>query len=196
MDSHSTMNVIPTAIPDVLVLEPRVFKDARGAFFESYNRAAFEAATGVEADFVQDNQSRSGRGVLRGLHYQVRQAQGKLVRVVSGAIFDVAVDLRRRSPTFRQWVGVELSADNCRQIWVPAGFAHGFLVLGESADVLYKTTDYYAPAHERCLRWNDPELAIEWPRFEGGPVMSAKDEAGLPLSGAELFEDNTEPDDE
>lgn len=196
MNPNSAMNVTPTAIPDVLVLKPRVFKDARGSFFESYNRAAFAAATGVEAEFVQDNQSRSGKGVLRGLHYQIRQAQGKLVRVVSGAIFDVAVDLRRHSPTFRQWVGVELSGDNCRQMWVPAGFAHGFLVLSELADVIYKTTDYYAPAHERCLRWNDPELGIEWPRLEGGPVLSAKDEAGLPLSGAELFEDNSHRNDE
>ena len=182
------MNVTPTAIPEVLMLEPRVFRDGRGSFFESYNRAAFIAATGIQADFVQDNHSRSSKGVLRGLHYQIRQPQGKLVRVASGAIFDVAVDLRRHSPTFGRWVGVELSSENFRQMWVPEGFAHGFLVLGESADVIYKTTDYYAPTHERCLRWNDPELGIEWPRLEGGPVLSPKDEVGLLLSQSELFE--------
>ena len=181
------MNVTRTAIPDVLLLEPRVFRDARGSFFESYNRASLAAATGIDAEFVQDNHSRSGKGVLRGLHYQIHQAQGKLVRVVSGAIFDVAVDLRRGSPTFSRWVGVELDSENCRQLWVPEGFAHGFLVLGESAEVLYKTTDYYAPAHERCLLWNDPAIGIAWPRVDQGPVLSAKDEAGLPLAQAEFF---------
>ena len=192
------MNVTPTSIADVLVLEPRVFKDARGSFFESYNRAALAAATGIEAGFVQDNQSRSGKGVLRGLHYQIKQPQGKLVRVVAGAVFDVAVDLRRHSPTFGRWVGVELSSDNCRQLWVPEGFAHGFMVLGDSAEVLYKTTDYYAPAHERCLLWNDPAIGIEWPALAHPPVLSAKDQVGLLLSQAELFDepslaDNTGP---
>lgn len=182
------MNVTRTEIPEVLVLEPCIHRDARGSFFESYNRAALAAATGIDAEFVQDNQSRSGRGVLRGLHYQIRRPQGKLVRVVSGAIFDVAVDLRRGSPTFARWVGVELSGENCRQLWVPEGFAHGFLVLGDSAEVLYKTTDYYAPAHERCLVWNDPEIGIAWPRVEHGPVLSAKDGAGLRLAQAELFD--------
>lgn len=181
------MKAIPTAIPDVLILEPRVFGDARGFFLESHNRKAFAAATGLDMDFVQDNQSRSARGVLRGLHYQVRQAQGKLVRVVSGVIFDVAVDLRRQSPTFGRWVGVELSGENFRQLWVPPGFAHGFLVLSESADVMYKTTDYYAPEHERCVRWDDPQVGVDWPRGLQ-PVLSAKDQVGLPLSQAELFE--------
>ena len=143
---------------------------------------------GIEVEFVQDNESKSQRGVLRGLHYQIRQAQGKLVRVVSGAIFDVAVDLRRNSPTFGRWVGVELSSENCRQLWVPEGFAHGFMVLGDSAEVLYKTTDYYAPAHERCLLWNDPAIGIEWPTLACPPVLSAKDQVGVPLSQAELFD--------
>jgi dTDP-4-dehydrorhamnose 3,5-epimerase len=182
------MNVTRTAIPDVLVLEPRVFRDSRGAFFESYNRAALAAATGIEAEFVQDNQSRSGKGVLRGLHYQIRQPQGKLVRVVSGAIFDVAVDLRRHSPTFARWVGVELNSENCRQLWVPEGFAHGFLVLGESADVIYKTTDYYAPAHECCLRWDDPTVGVAWPLHGIEPVLSSKDSAGCSLDEAKHFE--------
>lgn len=181
------MKVIPTDIADVLVLEPRVFGDARGFFFESHNRKAFKAATGQDVDFVQDNQSRSGRHVLRGLHYQIRQAQGKLVRVSSGTIFDVAVDLRKGSPTLGRWVGAELSADNFRQMWVPPGFAHGFLVLSESADVIYKTTDYYAPEHERCLRWDDPQVAIDWPQG-ATPVLSMKDQVGVPLSQAELFE--------
>jgi dTDP-4-dehydrorhamnose 3,5-epimerase len=182
------MNVTRTAIPEVLVLEPRVYKDARGSFFESYNRAALADATGIDAEFVQDNHSRSGKGVLRGLHYQIRQPQGKLVRVVAGAIFDVAVDLRRDSPTFAHWVGVGLDGQNCRQLWVPEGFAHGFLVLSDSADVLYKTTDYYAPAHERCLAWDDPEIGIAWPRVDHGPILSAKDGAGLRLAQAELFD--------
>lgn len=181
------MKVIPTAIADVLILEPRVFGDVRGFFFESHNRKAFAGATGIDVDFVQDNQSRSARHVLRGLHYQIQQAQGKLVRVSSGAIFDVAVDLRKGSPTLGRWVGAELSAENFRQMWVPAGFAHGFAVLSESADVMYKTTDYYAPEHERCLRWDDPEVGIEWP--EGlQPVLSAKDQLGLPLAQVELFD--------
>jgi dTDP-4-dehydrorhamnose 3,5-epimerase len=183
------MKVTPLAIPELLMLEPRVFEDARGAFFESYNRKAFEEAAGIHAGFVQDNHSRSVKGVLRGLHYQIRQAQGKLVRVIEGTVYDVAVDLRRGSPTFARWVGVELSAGNNRQLWVPAGFAHGFLVMSESAQVLYKTTDYYAPAHERCLRWNDPAVGIEWPRIElPAPLLSPKDQAGLSLAECELFE--------
>jgi len=180
------MRVIPTAIPDVLILEPRVFGDERGFFFESHNRRAFRDATGLDVDFVQDNHSRSARHVLRGLHYQIRQAQGKLVRASAGAIFDVAVDLRRRSATFGRWVGAELSADNFRQMWVPAGFAHGFVVLSDSADVNYKTTDYYAPEYERCLRWDDPDVAVQWPPGLK-PVLSAKDQAGLYLAQAELF---------
>jgi dTDP-4-dehydrorhamnose 3,5-epimerase len=169
------------------VLEPRVFKDARGFFFESYNHAAFCKATGLNREFVQDNHSHSGRDVLRGMHFQIEQAQGKLVRVVSGAVFDVAVDLRADSATFGRWVGVELSADNFRQIWVPPGFAHGFLVLSESADVLYKTTDYYAPAHERCLCWDDPQVGIDWPLHGRTPVLSAKDAAGTSLDQVERF---------
>ena len=151
------------AIPDVLLIEPKVFGDDRGFFFESFNQRAFREASGLTADFVQDNHSKSARNVLRGLHYQIRQPQGKLVRVVTGEVFDVAVDIRRSSPTFGQWVGEVLSADNKRQLWVPPGMAHGFVVLSESAEFLYKTTDYYAPEHERCIAWNDPTLAIEWP---------------------------------
>jgi dTDP-4-dehydrorhamnose 3,5-epimerase len=181
------MNVIATAIPDVLILEPKVFGDARGFFFESYNRRAFREATGIDAEFVQDNHSRSARGVLRGLHYQILQPQGKLVRVVAGDVFDVAVDLRRASPNFGRWVGVTLSAGNKRMMWVPAGFAHGFLVTSEHAEFLYKTTDYYAPEHERCIAWNDPDLAIEWP-LEGEPALSAKDRAGFAFRDAEVFE--------
>jgi dTDP-4-dehydrorhamnose 3,5-epimerase len=177
---------IPTAIPEVLVIEPAVVGDARGFFFESWNRKAFAALVGRDVDFVQDNHSASGRGVLRGLHYQVKQAQGKLVRVVAGEVFDVAVDLRRSSPTFGRWVGERLSAANRRMMWVPEGFAHGFLVLSESAEFLYKTTDYYAPQHERTLLWNDPALGIEWP-LEGPPVLKPKDAAGTPLAGAESF---------
>jgi dTDP-4-dehydrorhamnose 3,5-epimerase len=176
----------PTAIPDVLLIEPKVFGDARGFFFESWNARAFREATGVDASFVQDNHSRSARGVLRGLHYQLRQPQGKLVRVVRGAVFDVAVDLRRASPHFGRWVGAELSEDNQRQLWVPPGFAHGFLVLSESADFLYKTTDYYAPEHERCIAWNDPDIAIAWPSGIT-PVLSQKDSRGQPLAQAEVF---------
>ena len=180
------MNVVATAIADVLLLEPRVFGDARGFFLESWNARTFAAAVGAGVQFVQDNHSRSGRGVLRGLHYQIRQPQGKLVRVVRGSVFDVAVDMRRKSPTLGRWVGFELSEDNHRQMWIPPGFAHGFLVLSESADFLYKTTDYYAPEHERCLIWNDPRVAIDWP-LAGEPVLSAKDRLGLQLGDAELF---------
>ena len=180
------MNVIATRIAEVLVLEPKVFGDARGFFFESYNRRTFREATGSDVDFVQDNHSRSARGVLRGLHYQIRQPQGKLVRVVAGEVFDVAVDLRRASPTFGKWVGETLSAENKRMMWVPAGFAHGFLVTSEHAEFLYKTTDYYAPEHERCIAWNDPDLAIAWP-LDGEPALSAKDRAGTPFRDAEAF---------
>jgi dTDP-4-dehydrorhamnose 3,5-epimerase len=180
------MNVVQTTIPDVLMIEPRVFGDARGFFLEGYNARGFRQATGLSVDFVQDNHSRSCRGVLRGLHYQVRQAQGKLVSVVCGAVFDVAVDIRRSSPGFGQWVGVELSEDNHRQLWLPPGIAHGFLVLSERVDVLYKTTDYYAPEHERVILWNDPDIEIEWPLADE-PLLSQKDQAGLPLKQAECF---------
>lgn len=180
------MNVIETGIPGLLVLEPKVFGDARGFFMESFNARTFAELTGVKTDFVQDNHSRSGRGVLRGLHYQVRQPQGKLVRVARGRVFDVALDIRRGAPTFGRWVGAELSEDNQAQLWVPPGFAHGFVVLSESADFLYKTTDFYAPEHERCILWNDPALAIDW-RLEGAPLLSAKDAQGLPLARAEVF---------
>jgi dTDP-4-dehydrorhamnose 3,5-epimerase len=175
------------AIPDVVLLEPKVFGDERGFFFESFNHARFEEAVDRRVTFVQDNHSRSARNVLRGLHYQVQQPQGKLVRVVQGEVFDVAVDLRRSSPTFGKWVGAHLSAENKQQLWVPEGFAHGFLVLSESADFLYKTTDYYAPAHERCVAWNDPRVGIEWP-LRGAPVLSAKDAKGPALQDAELFD--------
>jgi len=171
------MQVTPQAIPDVLLIEPKVFGDARGFFFESFNQRAFNEATGTSHQFVQDNHSRSCQGVLRGLHYQVQQPQGKLVRVVSGAVFDVAVDIRKSSPTFGRWVGVELSADNHRQLWVPPGFAHGFVVRSETADFLYKTTDYYAPEHERCIVWNDEVLGIEW-GLSGEPALSEKDKKG------------------
>lgn len=181
------MKVIPTAIPDVLVLEPKVFGDDRGFFFESFNQKAFQQATGLQVSFVQDNHSKSGKGVLRGLHYQARHPQGKLVRVVSGEVFDVAVDIRKDSPTFGKWVGEKLSAENKRQMWVPAGFAHGFLVLSESAEFLYKTTDYYAPEHERCIAWNDPAVGVAWP-LEGEPVLSAKDQAGIALADAKIFD--------
>lgn len=179
------MNVTPTAIPDVLIIEPKVFGDERGFFLESYNQRAFSQATGLDVQFVQDNHSRSARGVLRGLHYQLQQPQGKLVRVVQGEVFDVAVDLRKSSPTFGQWVGETLSADNKRQLWIPQGFAHGFVVLSETAEFLYKTTDYYAPAHERCIAWNDPTIGIVWPQGLQ-PQLSAKDQAGLPLAQAPL----------
>jgi dTDP-4-dehydrorhamnose 3,5-epimerase len=179
--------VVATAIPEVLVIEPKVFGDARGFFYESFNQQAFHAATGLNPTFVQDNHSRSAKGVLRGLHYQVRQSQGKLVRVVRGSAYDVAVDVRKASATFGQWVGVELSEENHRQLWVPEGFAHGFIVTSESADFLYKATDYYAPEHERCIAWNDPAIGIEWP-LDGAPKLSAKDAAGVPLAQAEVFE--------
>lgn len=181
------MKVTPTTIPDVLVIEPKVFGDARGFFFESFNGKAFDEAVGRHVDFVQDNHSRSSKGVLRGLHYQIQQPQGKLVRVVRGAVYDVAVDIRKSSPTFGQWVGIELSEDNHKQFWVPPGFAHGFLVLSESADFLYKTTAYYAPAHERSIVWNDVSLGIAWPSIEGGPKLSAKDAAGDGFASAEVF---------
>jgi len=181
------MNIIRTAIPDVLILEPKVFGDARGFFIESFNQQAFDEATGTHHQFVQDNHSRSAKGVLRGLHYQLPpHAQGKLVRVVQGAVFDVAVDIRKSSATFGQWVGVELSAENHRQLWVPPGFAHGFVVLSDTADFLYKTTDYYAPQYERCIAWNDPTLAIAWPDLGMRPTLSAKDGAGKLLQQAEL----------
>jgi len=180
------VTVTPTAIADVLILEPRVFGDARGFFFESFNQRDFEAATGLRGvTFVQDNHSRSARGVLRGLHYQVLpHAQGKLVRVVRGAAFDVAVDIRPDSPTYGRWVGVELSESNHRQLWIPPGLAHGFLTLSDEADFLYKTTDYYSPAHERCIRWDDPTLAIEWPLGGRAPVVSEKDARGQPFGAA------------
>ncbi|CAI07381.1 dTDP-4-dehydrorhamnose 3,5-epimerase [Aromatoleum aromaticum] len=181
------MKATPTSIPDVLLIEPKVFGDARGFFFESFNARAFRDATGLDETFVQDNHSRSARGVLRGLHYQIRQPQGKLVRVVRGAVFDVAVDLRRASPSFGRWAGVELSEDNHRQLWIPPGFAHGFVVLSESADFLYKTTDYYAPEHERCLAWNDPAVGIEWP-LGVAPLLSGKDREGKLLAACEVFE--------
>ncbi len=180
------MHIIQTAIPEVLILEPKVFGDERGFFFESFNARAFSEATGLNPNFVQDNHSRSQQGVLRGLHYQVQQAQGKLVRVTAGEVYDVAVDLRRQSPTFGQWVGAHLSAENNRQMWVPEGFAHGFLVLSEFAEFLYKTTDYYAPAFERCIRWDDPKLAIAWP-LQGEPRLSAKDQQGLSFDEADVF---------
>ncbi|MEZ3134032.1 dTDP-4-dehydrorhamnose 3,5-epimerase [Stutzerimonas kunmingensis] len=180
------MKVVETSIPDVLIIEPKVFGDERGFFYESFNAAAFEAATGLKRQFVQDNHSKSQRGVLRGLHYQIQQPQGKLVRVVAGEVFDVAVDLRKSSPSFGRWFGTHLSAQNQHQLWIPEGFAHGFVVLSESAEFLYKTTDYYAPEHERSLLWNDPALGIEWP-FDEAPQLSAKDQAGKRLSDAELF---------
>ena len=180
------MKVIPTAIAGPLILEPKVFGDARGFFMESYNARVFREATGLDVDFVQDNHSRSAKGVLRGLHYQIQQAQGKLVRVVRGSVFDVAVDLRRSSPTFGQWVGVTLSEENNRQFWIPPGFAHGFLVTSDSADFLYKTTDYYAPEHERSLAWNDPDVGVAWP-LDAAPLLSAKDLAGKPLGECETF---------
>ena len=184
------MNAQATTIDGVYILEPKVFGDSRGFFMESYNHRAFQQATGLDVEFVQDNHSRSRQGVLRGLHYQIQQPQGKLVRVTSGAVFDVAVDVRRSSPTFGRWVGVELTADNHRQLWVPAGMAHGFVVLSESADFLYKTTDYYAPQFERSIAWNDADIGIDWPLAAHGitePLLSDKDRAGVPLAQAELF---------
>ena len=179
------MNVIKSEIPDVLVIEPKVFGDDRGHFYESYNEREFVRRTGITACFVQDNHSRSARNVLRGLHYQVKQAQGKLVRVVAGEVFDVAVDLRKSSPTWGKWTGARLSAENKRMLWIPVGFAHGFVVLSDSADFLYKTTDYYAPEHERCIIWNDPDIGIEWPLEE--PILAAKDKVGRRLKDAEVF---------
>ncbi len=180
------MKATPLAIPEVVLMEPKVFGDERGFFFESFNQAKFEAVTGVKTAFVQDNHSRSAKNVLRGLHYQIRQPQGKLVRVVQGEVFDVAVDIRQSSPTFGKWVGEILSAENKKQLWIPEGFAHGFVVLSESAEFLYKTTDYYAPEYERCLIWNDPSINIQWPtEFE--PVLSGKDRQGMTIENAELF---------
>lgn len=181
------MQVVQTAIPEVLIIEPQVFGDERGFFFESFNQRKFETLTGIKTEFVQDNHSKSAINVLRGLHYQLEQPQGKLVRVVAGEVFDVAVDVRRHSATFGKWVGVVLSGENKRQLWVPPGFAHGFLVLKDGTEFLYKTTDYYAPQHERCIRWDDPAIGIEWPLINA-PVLSAKDQLGTTLSQAELFE--------
>ena len=180
------MKATPTAIPEVLVIEPKVFGDVRGAFFESWNARTFAQIVGREVPFVQDNHSSSLRNVLRGLHYQVVQPQGKLVRVIAGEVFDVAVDIRRSSPTFGRWVGERLSAANRRMMWVPEGFAHGFVVLSDRAEFLYKTTDYYAPEHERTLLWNDSQVGIEWP-FEGEPILKDKDARGAPLAQAETF---------
>jgi dTDP-4-dehydrorhamnose 3,5-epimerase len=180
------MNIIPTEIPDVLIIEPTVYGDSRGFFFEAFNAREFAKHTGVTVDFVQDNHSRSVKGVLRGLHYQVENTQGKLVRVVQGEIRDIAVDVRRSSPTFGKWVAVHLSADNHRQLWIPPGFAHGFSVVSESAEFLYKTTDYYNPGADRCIRWDDTELAIDW-QLAGPPVLSDKDKVGVPLSEAQLL---------
>ena len=186
MSDKTQMKITPTTIPEVLVIEPKVFGDARGFFFESFNQKAFNQATGLNLNFVQDNHSQSARGVLHGLHYQIQQTQGKLVRVVSGAVFDVAVDIRKSSPSFGQSEGVELTGDNHRQIWIPPGFAHGFLVLSDTAHILYKVTDYYAPQFVRCIAWNDQELAIQWP-LNGPPLLSAKDQAGSTLRDAEIF---------
>jgi len=180
------MKVIRTSIPEVLIFEPQVFGDARGFLLESWNARRFCDAVGFDISFVQDNHSRSRRGVLRGLHYQIKQPQGKLVRVATGRVFDAAVDLRKSSPTFGRWAGAELSGDNHRQLWIPAGFAHGFLVLSDSADFLYKTTDYYAPQHERSVLWNDPAIGIDWPT-DGEPTLSAKDKAGVLLRDAPVF---------
>lgn len=180
------MQVHPTDLSEVLVIEPKVFGDDRGFFYESFNQRQFQNLTGLNPEFVQDNHSRSARNVLRGLHYQIRQPQGKLVRVVAGEVFDVAVDMRRASKTFGKWTGVVLSAENKRQMWIPPGFAHGFLVLSESAEFLYKTTDYYAPQYERTVRWNDADIGIAWP-LQGAPLLSAKDEAGLAIGEAETF---------
>lgn len=180
------MKATRLAIPDVVLIEPKVFGDDRGFFYESFNQKAFEEAIGYSVKFVQDNHSRSAKGVLRGLHYQIQNPQGKLVRVVEGEVFDVAVDIRRNSPTFGKWVGELLSAQNKKQLWVPEGFAHGFFVLSESAEFLYKTTDYYAPAHERCIAWSDSDLGIEWPA-QGTPTLSAKDAVGVALKEAEVF---------
>ena len=180
------MKVVPTEIPDVLIIEPKIFGDERGFFYESYSHTKFMEATGLDLEFVQDNHSRSARNVLRGLHYQIQQTQGKLVRVVKGEVLDVAVDIRKSSPTFGKWVSCILSGENKRQFWVPPQFAHGFVVLSESADFLYKTTDYYAPEHERCIIWNDPDLAIDW-EITDSPIVSTKDKEGALLKEAEVF---------
>lgn len=180
------MKILPAKIPDVLIIEPQVFQDDRGFFFESYNHKAFSEKTGITANFVQDNHSFSKQNVLRGLHYQISQPQGKLVRAIAGIILDVAVDIRKNSPSFGESVSCILSADNKHQLWIPVGFAHGFVVLSETAEVLYKTTDYYAPQHERCILWNDPDLAIDW-SVTNPPIVSAKDRVGQPFKSAELF---------
>ena len=181
------MKITQTDIADVLIIEPRVFGDDRGFFFESFNQRTWEEQTGLKTQFVQDNHSRSAQGVLRGLHYQIKQPQGKLVRVIAGEVYDVSVDIRRSSPTFMKWVGVTLSATNKRMLWIPPGFAHGFIVVSETAEFLYKTTDYWAPEYERSIAWNDPELAIAWP-LKGEPTLSAKDRAGSMARKAEVFE--------
>lgn len=181
------MNIIPTKIPEVLIFEPKVFGDDRGFFFESFNQNVFKDATGLDVEFVQDNHSKSSKGVLRGLHYQIKQPQGKLVRVTSGEVVDVAVDIRKSSSTFGQWVAINLSAENKRQLWVPAGFAHGFVVLSDTAEFLYKTTDYYAPENERCIRWDDETLSIDW-HFAGQPQVSEKDSKGSAFNEADIFE--------
>ena len=181
------MEAVKTSLQDVLIFEPKVFGDTRGFFFESFNARRFAELTGITTPFVQDNHSRSQKGVLRGLHYQIRQPQGKLVRVVAGDVYDVAVDLRRSSPDFGKWTGVTLSAENKRIVWIPAGFAHGFVVLSDSAEFLYKTTDYWAPQHERCIRWNDSSLAIDWP-VGGDVLVSAKDAQGIAFADAEVFD--------
>jgi dTDP-4-dehydrorhamnose 3,5-epimerase len=180
------MPILATAIPDVIIIEPKVFGDERGFFYESFNARSFTEETGINANFVQDNHSKSAKGVLRGLHYQIQQPQGKLVRVVAGEVFDVAVDIRKQSPTFGKWVGVTLSAENKRQMWVPEGFAHGFLVTSDNAEFLYKTTDYYAPEYERSILWNDPEIGIVWP-ITGEPTLSNKDKVAKLLAEAEVF---------
>ena len=177
------MKVTPTAIADLLIIEPKVFGDARGFFFESFNQKAFNEATGLDVNFVQDNHSRSGKGVLRGLHYQIQQPQGKLVRVVRGSVFDVAVDIRKGSPTFGKWVGMELSEENRKQLWIPVGFAHGFLVTSDSAEFLYKTTDYYAPEYECCIDWSDPTIGIQWP-LNAEPQLSVKDHQGVSFNNS------------
>ena len=181
------MKVERTCLPEVIIIEPRVFGDERGFFQESWNKARFDEAVGYPVDFVQDNHSRSSQGVLRGLHYQIQQAQGKLVRVTTGSVFDVAVDLRKSSPTFGQWYGLELSAENKRQLWIPPGFAHGFGVTSEHAEFLYKTTDYWAPQFERSVLWNDPAIGIDWPALEAAPLLSGKDAAAVLLADAEVF---------
>ena len=181
------MQIQTTALPDVLILEPAVFGDDRGFFYESYNQKRFAELTGLACEFVQDNHSKSAKGVLRGLHYQIQQSQGKLVRVTAGAVFDVVVDLRKSSPTFGNWIGVELSAENKRQLWIPEGFAHGFMVTSDSAEFLYKTTDYWAPQYERSILWNDPAIGIDWP-LEGEPLLSGKDKLGTLLADADVFD--------